>query len=194
MKDSPQKPQLKKGKPVSMDKKNEETVAVEKAEESSTAQVSDSRQAGASERDADTKDSQVAGLLAEATHLLRSMRPSLKAVKLSSLEKGDGHRALLDGGATHALRMPKSQLEYDEAVPIRVELASGETVLRQVVETGTLLTDVPTLKPLFLWGSLWSWDMQWNGAVKVFIFVHLTVKKWKHILMEIVQLLTLKLD
>ena len=88
MKDSPQKPQVKKGKPVSMDKKNEETVAVEKAEESSTAQVSDSRQAGASERDADTKDSQVAGLLAEATHLLRSMRPSLKAVKLSSLEKG----------------------------------------------------------------------------------------------------------
>ena len=144
VRDSPQKPQVKKGKAASGDKKAEEVPVVEKVEETTSAQGSDGAPAGGGDKGSEAKDSQVAGLLAEATHLLRSMRPSLKAVKLSSLEKGENQRALLDGGATHALRMPRSQAEYDDAVPIRVELASGETVLRQVVETGTLLTDGPT--------------------------------------------------
>ena len=84
---------------------------------------------------------------------------------MSSLEKGQTQRALLDGGATHALRMPRSQTEYDDAVPIRVELASGETVLRQVVETGTLLTDVPTqtivpLGKLMVLGYAVDWNSE----------------------------------
>lgn len=47
-------------------------------------------------------------------------------------------RALLDGGATHVLRPARSKAEFEEAIPIKVELAAGATTLRQVSSTGTL--------------------------------------------------------
>ena len=39
--------------------------------------------------------------------------------------------ALLDGSATHILRMARDDQEYECAVPMRVELAPGVTMLRQ---------------------------------------------------------------
>ena len=55
--------------------------------------------------------SDVKDLLSEATTLLKSLRPapSVKAIRLSSLEVREGGRALLDGGATHCLRKAASE-------------------------------------------------------------------------------------
>ena len=89
-------------------------------------------------------------LVKEAVQLLRSLRPRTKAVKVSSMREGSGERALLDGGATHVLRSACSMEEFQDAVPIQVELAAGEVTLRQDPATGTLLTDYPvqTIIPL----------------------------------------------
>ena len=84
-------------------------------------------------------------LMKEALQLLKSLRPSVKAVTVCAVNKGSGHaRALLDGGATHILRPTKSKEEFEEAVPIKVELAAGVATLRQVQTTGTLVTDFDT--------------------------------------------------
>ena len=64
---------------------------------------------------------------------------------MCAVNKGPGHlRALLDGGATHILRPAKSSAEFEQAVPIKVELAAGVATLRQVQSTGTLVTDFDT--------------------------------------------------
>ena len=84
-------------------------------------------------------------LVQEAVQLLKSLRPSIKAVSVCSVNKGKGYtRALLDGGATHILRPAKNKEEFDQAVPIQVELAAGVATLRQVRTTGTLVTDFDT--------------------------------------------------
>ena len=84
-------------------------------------------------------------LMKEAVQLLKSLRPSIKAVSLSSVTPVKGAtRALLDGGATHVLRPARSKSEYDRAIPIKVELAAGVTTLRQVAHSGTLITDFDT--------------------------------------------------
>ena len=84
-------------------------------------------------------------LVKEAVQLLKSLRPSVKAVSVCSVNKGKGYtRALLDGGATHILRPAKNKAEFDRAVPIQVELAAGVATLRQVRTTGTLVTDFDT--------------------------------------------------
>ena len=84
-------------------------------------------------------------LVKEAVQLLKSLRPSMKAIVMRSVNPKDGvTRALLDGGATHVLRPASSPEEYDKAIPIKVELAAGVTTLRQVETTGTLLTDFET--------------------------------------------------
>ena len=67
--------------------------------------------------------------------------PVQKAVHVKA---ADPMRALLDGGATHVLRPAHSTEEYEGAIPIKVELAAGETTLRQVQGSGTLLTDFET--------------------------------------------------
>ena len=85
-----------------------------------------------------------AALLKEAVHLMKSLRPSLKAMTMVASVQTDCGRALLDGGATHILRQARNVEEYQKAVPIVVELASGTATLRQVLETGTLLDDKPT--------------------------------------------------
>lgn len=115
---------------------------------------------------ASTGSDAVTGLLAEATHLLRSMRsPSLKAVQVSALAGSSGCRALLDGGATHALRTARSEREYEMATPVRVELAAGEVVLRQLPGSGILLSQEPTqtivpLGKLILLGYSVQWDSE----------------------------------
>ena len=84
-------------------------------------------------------------LVKEAVQLLKSLRPSVRAVSVCAVNRGSGHqRALLDGGATHILRPARSRTEFDEAVPIKVELAAGVATLRQIRSTGTLVTDFDT--------------------------------------------------
>ena len=84
-------------------------------------------------------------LVKEAVQLLKSLRPTMKVITVCAVNKGSGHsRALLDGGATHILRPAKNKTEFEQAVPIKVELAAGVTTLRQVQTTGTLVTDFDT--------------------------------------------------
>ena len=84
-------------------------------------------------------------LVKEAVQLLKSLRPSVKALSMKSVNPSDdASRALLDGGATHVLRPARSKKEFDAAIPIKVELAAGVATLRQVAATGTLITDFDT--------------------------------------------------
>ena len=93
----------------------------------------------------DSEPAPAEALVKEAVQLLKSLRPSIKAVTVCAVNRGTGHsRALLDGGATHILRPAKSKAEFEKAVPIKVELAAGVATLRQVQTTGTLVTDFDT--------------------------------------------------
>ena len=58
--------------------------------------------------------------------------PVQEAVHVKAADPKSSLRALLDGGATHVLRPAHSTEEYEGAIPIKVELAAGETTLRQV--------------------------------------------------------------
>lgn len=62
---------------------------------------------------ADTEQVPADALVKEAVQLLKSLRPSVKAVTVCAVTKKQGHsRALLDGGATHILRPLKSKAEF----------------------------------------------------------------------------------
>ena len=116
-------------------------------------------------------------LMKEAVQLLKSLRPSVKALGVKSLAPSGGHcRALLDAGATHVLRPARSKAEYDKALPIKVELAAGVTTLRQVETTGTLITDFDTqtivpLGKIVRLGYRVCWEGEsfelWDSASKV---------------------------
>ena len=91
-------------------------------------------------------------LLKEAANLLKSLK-GLKAIRLKSIGEGHygkpGEFALLDGGATHALRMAKQE-ELSQLIPTEVELAHGTTTLYRVGNHQTLLskTEVEPIIPL----------------------------------------------
>ena len=112
---------------------------------------------------------EVQALLSEATTLLKSLRPvgdgrmAMKAIKLSSLEVRTNDRALLDGGATHCLRKAESEEEWQRAQEVRVELAEGSVLLRQIPWTKTLLTqnEVQTIVPLGVLISL-GYEAYWE--------------------------------
>ena len=97
-------------------------------------------------------------LVKEAVQLLKSLRPSVKALCMRSVHPTDGAgragRALLDGGATHILRPAVS----------KVELAAGVTTLGQVESTGTLITDfdTQTIVPLGKVVRL-GYKVKWEG-------------------------------
>ena len=107
--------------------------------------------------DGGTGSVDAAALMTEVTSLLRSMRadqnksPQLSAVKLQRLN-GTGQRTvLLDGGATHCLRLPICEEEWNRSREIQVQLASGVVTLRQNPESGSLLSmdkDVQPIIPL----------------------------------------------
>ena len=93
-------------------------------------------------------------LLKEAAGLLKSLKgQQLKAVRIKSVGEGNygepGEFALLDGGATNALRKARSD-ELQRLYPTVVELAHGTTTLYRVQEHQTLLskTDVEPIIPL----------------------------------------------
>ena len=104
-------------------------------------------------------------LVKEAVQLLKSLRPSVKALSMRSVNPSEeSSRALLDGGATHVLRPARSKKEFEAAVPIKVELAAGVTTLRQVETTGTLITDfdTQTIVPLGKVVRL-GYKVKWEG-------------------------------
>ena len=84
----------------------------------------------------------------DVTSLMKSLQ-SLKAVQLRFLDAGgsdepplDCKVALLDGGATHALRQG-SAAELRDAQPVSVELAHGRTTLYRHDGCSTLLSKEP---------------------------------------------------
>ena len=90
-------------------------------------------------------------LISEAASLLKTLKgPSVRAIRINSLEVQQGSRVLLDGGATHALRKAKDEREWNEAIEVRVDLAQGWAMLRQLPWSKTLLTkdDIQPIVPL----------------------------------------------
>ena len=89
------------------------------------------------------------GLMTEVTSLLRSLRmtvdsdPKVRVCQIKRLQTEEKSSVLLDGGATHCMRERRSKEEWTRAVPVKVQLASGEVELRQCEETTTLLSDHP---------------------------------------------------
>ena len=84
----------------------------------------------------------------DVTSLMKSLQ-SLKAVQLRFLDAGGSNEppldckvALLDGGATHALRQG-SAAELRDAQPVSVELAHGRTTLYRHDGCSTLLSKEP---------------------------------------------------
>ena len=96
-------------------------------------------------------------MLKEAAGLLKSLR-SVKSIKPKQVVVDDrdhaGGWALLDGGATHALRKARPE-EVDDLVAVVVELASGSTVLYKSKDHQTLLAlqEVEPIVPLHLRGT-----------------------------------------
>ena len=94
--------------------------------------------------------------IAEATSLLKSLR-TLKACRLKQIcriqpgGEHEGEVALLDGGATHPLRMAEVG-EKDHLIPVQVELAHGSTTLYRKEGCSTLLSldEVEPIIPLSL--------------------------------------------
>ena len=86
-------------------------------------------------------------LVSEVTALLRSMRmqgPRRSAISIKRLERNLSKTTLLDGGATHCLRPTTSQQEWDAAQECTVALATGSVELKQVRDSGTLITQDKT--------------------------------------------------
>ena len=104
------------------------------------------------QQDGGTGDAPAAadGLMTEVTSLLKSLRvatqrgPQIRAYRLKSAEvQSEGRsvgRMLLDGGATHCLRQPNSNKEWEESVPVQVQLASGQVDMRIHPRNNSLLT------------------------------------------------------
>eukprot|EP00435_Cladocopium_sp_Y103_P065207 s1247_g27.t1 len=105
-------------------------------------------------------------LLREATSLLKSLKlPAVRSMRISSLEVQAKGRALLDGGATHALRVAKDLKEFESATEVQVELAQGSVTLRQLPWSKTLLsaTKVQSIVPLGVLAEI-GYCVHWEGT------------------------------
>ena len=95
-----------------------------------------------------TASAELGGLVGQAAALLKSLHSvTLKAINVKSLDMGAGAAlgealGLLDGGATHPLRMALDG-EIEKAELVTVELAHGQIQLHQDPTTGTLLSQQP---------------------------------------------------
>eukprot|EP00439_Symbiodinium_sp_Y106_P071582 s41_g12.t2 len=81
--------------------------------------------------------------------------------------------ALVDSGATHALRQAATAAEWESASPVRVNLAGGESVDLKINEAGTILvprhslTSATATTPIVPSGALVSqlgYTMTWGGS------------------------------
>ncbi len=106
-------------------------------------------------------------LVNEVTSLLKSLRiktfegPSVKVCQLRKIAGGD-RCILLDSGATHCLRTCRDDQEWLNSKEIKVTLAGGETVLRQL-PNGTLITkqQVQSIVPVSLVAAL-GYNVTWD--------------------------------
>lgn len=83
-------------------------------------------------------------LLTEVTSLLKSLRlqpPQLRAYQLKKIDGVGSKATLLDGGATHCLRKTENEKEWEESLPVKVQLASGEASMRMHPKKKTLLVN-----------------------------------------------------
>ena len=142
----------KSGKPTSS---TSSTATIEKTDVKK--ETTDGPTAESGDRPEVTKGTPISAadeLLKEAADLLKSLKvKSVKAVRIKSFGEGvygsPGEFALLDGGATNALRKARDE-ELSHLVPTTVELAHGTTTLFRVPGHQTLLskTDVEPIIPL----------------------------------------------
>ena len=82
----------------------------------------------------------VVQLLSETNTILKTMNPTMKAVKIKRIDHDSMGTGLLDGGATNPLRRGSPQ-ELAESEVVLVELAHGTVELRQHPLTGCILTE-----------------------------------------------------
>ena len=110
-------------------------------------------------------------VMSEVASLIRTLRinaegagPSVRVIRLQRMSV-EGSGMTLDGGATHCLRQAHSRQEWDLATEVRVQLAKGETRLRQDAQTGTLLSLEPT-QPLVPVGKIVEigYSLRWDRA------------------------------
>ena len=102
-------------------------------------------------------------LVQEVTSLLRSLSASVKVCGLRRVADGSDEMVLLDGGATHCLRTVANESEWEMATDIKVSLAEGETLMRQVTDSKTLITreKVQSIVPL-CWITALGYRVMWS--------------------------------
>ena len=96
------------------------------------------------------------GVTSQLESLLKSLQaptksPQIRAMICKTSENSD--LMLLDSGATHCLRNPKSELEWQKAKPILVQTAVGSCEVRQEEMSGSLLT-IERVQPIIPLGAL----------------------------------------
>ena len=103
-------------------------------------------------------------LLKEAQMLMKSLRPSVKAIHMCKASVPGVKTGLLDGGATNALCQGTPD-ELKSALPVRVELAAGSAQLFQDMSSGTLLSpqEVEPIVPLRGLVNL-GYQISWNAS------------------------------
>ena len=112
-----------------------------------------------------------AALVQEVTSLLRSLRTestssaSIKVCSVRRISSTEQQVVLIDGGATHCLREVKNEEEWRKAKEIRVALAEGDTVMKQVEKTKTLITQerVQPIVPMCLVTAL-GYKVEWTAG------------------------------
>ncbi|CAE7344119.1 unnamed protein product [Symbiodinium sp. KB8] len=102
--------------------------------------------------------------------------PSMNVVSLRAhrpMTGGIHAYALVDSGATHALRRASSQEEWEQADPVVVNLAGGESVALKINRAGTILVPIassssdssPTsIVPLGALVQQLGYTMTWSGS------------------------------
>ena len=87
----------------------------------------------------------------------------MKVCGLRRVADGSDEMVLLDGGATHCLRTVANESEWEMATDIKVSLAEGETLMRQVTNSKTLITreKVQSIVPL-CWITALGYRVMWS--------------------------------
>ena len=103
-------------------------------------------------------------LMDEVTTLLRSLRAAVRVCSIKRISKDDEEMVLLDGGATHCHRSCESEAEWSSAVDIKVTLAEGETLMKQLPDARTLLTKerVQPIVPVSMVATL-GYKISWTS-------------------------------
>ena len=101
--------------------------------------------------------------MGEAVNLLKSIRTTPPRVLTVTEMMNNYNGILLDSGATHILRQPYDEGEWNSAVPTEVQTATGNTQLRMAQNSNSLLTK-DDLQPIVPLGMLTQYGckMRWH--------------------------------